>query len=145
MISRLAQQCRPTRPRSKSPTTKSPFSLYRKDPNSTIIISFKNKVLKPGPDRTVRPKKPWTAQFCDFFSFKNCSMGKRQRAVRTVRFWELWPVFEVPTVSFCFNFSDEFWVHRYEVMIRSRRNEKEMKEHEEEQRSEGGLIIFGGA
>ena len=30
-------------------------------------------------------------------------------------------------------------------MIRSRRNEKEIKEHEEEQRSEGDLIIFGGA
>ena len=30
-------------------------------------------------------------------------------------------------------------------MIRSRRNEKEMKEHEKEQRSEGDLIIFEGA
>ena len=30
-------------------------------------------------------------------------------------------------------------------MIRSRRNEKEIKEHQEEQRSEGDLIIFGGA
>ena len=37
-------------------------------------------------------------------------------------------------VSYCFSFSDEFWVYWYEVMIRSRRNEKEMKEHEEEQR-----------
>ena len=45
-------------------------------------------------------------------------------------------------VSFCFSFSSEFWpIHWYEVMIRSRRNEKEMKEHEEEQRSEGDLII----
>ena len=44
-------------------------------------------------------------------------------------------------VSFCLSFSDEFWpIHRYEVMIRSRKNEKEMKEHEE-QRSEGDLII----
>ena len=31
---------------------------------------------------------------------------------------------------------------RYEVMIKSRKNEKEMKEHEEEQRSEGDLIIL---
>ena len=44
-----------------------------------------------------------------------------------------------------FLFSGKFWVHRYEVMIRSIRNEKEMKEHEEEQRLEGDLIIFGGA
>ena len=45
-------------------------------------------------------------------------------------------------VSFCFSFSDEFWpIHRYEVMIRSRKNEKEIKEHEEEQRLEGDLII----
>jgi len=41
-------------------------------------------------------------------------------------------------VSFCFSFSNEFWpTHWYEVMIRSSRDEKEMKEHEEEQRSEG--------
>ena len=42
-----------------------------------------------------------------------------------VRFCEPWPVFEVWTVSFCFSFSDEFWsIHWYEVMIRSRRNER---------------------
>ena len=46
-------------------------------------------------------------------------------------------------VSFCFSFSGEFWpTHRYEVMIRSRRNEKEMKEHEEEQRSQGFFIKY---
>ena len=45
-------------------------------------------------------------------------------------------------VSFCFSFSSEFWpIHWYEVMIRSRRDEKEMKEHEEEQRLEGDIII----
>ena len=43
----------------------------------------------------------------------------------TLRIYEPWPVFEVRTVSFCFSFSGEFWpIHRYEVMIRSRRNER---------------------
>ena len=63
-------------------------------------------------------------------------MGKKQGPVRTV-------VFEVQTVSFCFSFFDEFWpIHQYEVMIRSRRNEKEMKEHEEEQRLEGFQLVI---
>ena len=39
----------------------------------------------------------------------------------------LWTItdFWVRTVSFCFSFSGEFWpIHRFEVMIRSRRNER---------------------
>ena len=39
----------------------------------------------------------------------------------------LWTMtdFWVRTVSFCFSFSGEFWpIHRFEVMIRSRRNER---------------------
>ena len=41
------------------------------------------KVLKPGPDRIVRPGKPWTAHFCDSSSLKNRSMGKKQGPVWT--------------------------------------------------------------
>ena len=56
-------------------------------------------------------------------------MGKkaetRANRGRIVLFWEPWPIFEVWTVSFCFSFSSEFWlIHWYEVMIKSRRNER---------------------
>ena len=40
-------------------------------------------VLKPRPDRTVRPGKPQTTHFCDSFSLKNRSMGKKQGPVQT--------------------------------------------------------------
>ena len=46
---------------------------------------FGTKVLKPGSDRTVQPGKPRTAHFCDSFSLKNCSMGKTQGLVWTMR------------------------------------------------------------
>ena len=44
---------------------------------------IKSKVLKPIPDRTVRPGKPQTIHFCGSFSLKNRFMGKKQRSVRT--------------------------------------------------------------
>ena len=37
-----------------------------------------SKVLKPGPNRTVRSGKPRTAHLCGSFSFKNPSTGKKQ-------------------------------------------------------------------
>ena len=43
----------------------------------------KSKVFKPGLDRTVRPKKPWTVHFCGSFSIKNRSMSKKQGPVLT--------------------------------------------------------------
>ena len=36
------------------------------------------KVLKPGPDRTVRPENPQTVHFYGSFSIKNRSMGKKR-------------------------------------------------------------------
>ena len=41
------------------------------------------KVLKPGPDRTVRPENPQTVHFYGSFSIKNRSMGKKKEPVRT--------------------------------------------------------------
>ena len=41
------------------------------------------KVLKSGPDRTVRPEKPRTVHLCGFFSFKNLSTWKKQGPVWT--------------------------------------------------------------
>ena len=38
-------------------------------------------VIKPGPDRTVRPEKPRTAHFCGSFSIKNRSRGQKQGPV----------------------------------------------------------------
>ena len=48
-----------------------------------MFFDYKCKVLKPGPDRTVRPGKPQTTHFCDSFSLKNRSMGKKQGPVWT--------------------------------------------------------------
>ena len=42
------------------------------------------KVLKPGPDRTIRPEKPRIPQFCGFFSFKNRFIEKKQGSVQTM-------------------------------------------------------------
>ena len=42
-----------------------------------------SKVLKPGPDRMVRPGKPRTVHFCSSFSLKNRSMRKKQGSIRT--------------------------------------------------------------
>ena len=42
------------------------------------------KVLKPGPDRTIRSENPQTVHFYGSFSIKNRSMGKKQEPVRTV-------------------------------------------------------------
>ena len=36
-------------------------------------------VMKPGPDRTVRPEKPRTAHFCGSLSLKNPFMAKKNR------------------------------------------------------------------
>ena len=41
-------------------------------------------VLKPGQESIVRLGKPRTAHFCDSFSLKNRSMGKKQEPVRIV-------------------------------------------------------------
>ena len=47
----------------------------------TIGIHY--KVLKPGPNHTIRSGKPQTAHFCSSFSLKNRSMGKKQGPMRT--------------------------------------------------------------
>ena len=41
------------------------------------LFSLLNKVLKPGPDCTVRPEKPQTVHFCGSFNIKNHSKGKK--------------------------------------------------------------------
>ena len=63
---------------------------------STIIVwsnlktrTVQPKVLKPRPDRTVRPEKSRTVYFCDSLSLKNRSMKKTGTCVnhgRTSRF-----------------------------------------------------------
>ena len=42
-----------------------------------------SKVLKPGPDRMVRPEKSRTVHFCSSFNLKNRSMRKKQGSIRT--------------------------------------------------------------
>ena len=59
-----------------------------------------NKVLKPGPDRTVRPEKPRTVNFWGSFSLKNRSMSKNRnpckpRSDHTVLRTVIRPVFTV--------------------------------------------------
>ena len=46
--------------------------------NSIVLFGM---VMKPGPDRTVRPEKPRTAHFCGSFSIKNRSRGQKQGPV----------------------------------------------------------------
>ena len=71
------------------------------------------------PDRTVRFDRK------NLEPFHAKKSGTRTDHGPTVRFCEPWLIFEVRMVSFCFSFSGEFWpIHRYEVMIRSRRNER---------------------
>ena len=87
------------------------------------------KVLKPKPDHTVQLEKPRTVQLYSLFRVKNRSMQKKRGTCTdhgpTARFYESWSVFEVRTVSFCFSFFGEFWpIYWYEVMIRSRRDER---------------------
>ena len=41
-----------------------------------MFFDYKCKVLKPRPDRTVRPEKSRTVYFCDSLSLKNRSMKK---------------------------------------------------------------------
>ena len=48
-----------------------------------LLCVHPNKVLKPGPDRTVRPENPQTVHFYGSFSIKNRSIGKKQEPVRT--------------------------------------------------------------
>ena len=47
-----------------------------------VVQPMSSKVLKPEPDRMVRPGKPQTAHFCGSFRLKNRSMGKKQGPVR---------------------------------------------------------------
>ena len=87
------------------------------------------KVLKLGLDRMIRPKKPRTIQLYGLFRVKNRStqkkVGTRTDRSPSAQFYEPWLVSEVRTVSFCFSFFGEFWpIHRHEVMIISRRNER---------------------
>ena len=107
---------------------------------------LRSKVFKPGPDRTVRPENPRTSLFSGFLSSRTVLWKKNRYP------WEPWsdrmvlrtavrPVFEVRMIFFVSAFPVNFGPHRNEVMIRSRRNEKEMKEHEEEQKSEGFRVI----
>ena len=53
--------------------------------NLTNII--KTKVLKSGPDHTIRPEKPQTIQLYGLFRVKNHSMPKKQGPARTT----VWP------------------------------------------------------
>ena len=48
---------------------------------SLLVIT---KILKPGPNRTVRSKNPQTSQVCSFFNIKNRSMEKIRGTVWTV-------------------------------------------------------------
>ena len=85
------------------------------------------------PDRTVRSDKknlePFSFTICLWWRTVPCQkIGTRTNHSLTIRFYEPWPVFKVQMISFCFNFSDEFWpIHWYEIMIRSRRNERTRK------------------
>ena len=82
------------------------------------------------PDRTVRSDrknlKPFSFTICLWWRTVPCQkIGTRTNHSLTIRFYEPWPVFKVRTISFCFSFSCEFWpIHWYEIMIRSRRNER---------------------
>ena len=46
-------------------------------------LEYYSNVLKPGPDRTVRPEKLWTAHHHGSFMLKNRSMPKMQGTVWT--------------------------------------------------------------
>ena len=48
-----------------------------------LLIYHWINVLKPGPDRTVRPEKPWTSHHHGSFMLKNRSMPKMQGTVWT--------------------------------------------------------------
>ena len=45
------------------------------------VFLLLSMVMKPGPDRTIRPEKPRTAHFCGSFSIKNRSRGQKQGPV----------------------------------------------------------------
>ena len=52
-----------------------------------------DKVIEPGPDRTVGPKNPWTVQIHGLFKVRNRSMRKKHGTVRTaIRPSVLWTV-----------------------------------------------------
>ena len=82
------------------------------------------------PDRTVRSDKknlePFSFTICLWWRTVPCQkIGTRTNHSLTIRFYEPWPVFKVQMISFCFSFFCEFWpIHWYEIMIRSRRNER---------------------
>ena len=99
-------------------------------------------VLKFGPDRTVRLEKPRTVELYGLFRVKNRSMPKKQGPARTtvrssgfvnrdrfLRFERFLLVLAFPV-----NFG------QYTDM-KLGSDLEEMKRHEEEQRSEGDLII----
>ena len=64
---------------SSSSSSSSSSSNYKKKKN--VVQPMSSKVLKPEPDRMVRPGKPQTAHFCGSFRLKNRSMGKKQGPV----------------------------------------------------------------
>ena len=70
-----------------------------------IAAAMLSMVMKPGPDRTVRPEKPRTAHFCGSFSIKNRSRGQKQgpcepRSDLTVLRTVIKPLLTVPCIPF---------------------------------------------
>ena len=49
----------------------------------SVAFRLENKVIKPGPDRTVRPENPGTVQIHGPFKVRNRSMRKKHGTVRT--------------------------------------------------------------
>ena len=94
------------------------------------------KVLKLELDCSVQPRKPQTIQLYGLFRVKNRSMQKKQEPARTtvrlLGFWGSDGLFSVSAfpVNFCQYTDMKLWSDL-----------EEMKEYEEEQRSEGDLII----
>ena len=87
------------------------------------------KVLKPKPDHTVRLGKSQTSQFCGFFQFQEPLYGKKAGICanygRTVRFFELWPVFEVWMVPLFLKFGT------IDLLKKKKKNHKEEEDDEE--------------
>ena len=77
------------------------FTIFNKIYKAYIVtFVVVGKVLKPGPNRTVRPGKPWTDHFYGLLNMKNRSMSKNSEPYRPRsdrRFCEPWAVQEVHT------------------------------------------------
>ena len=59
------------------------FTIFNKIYKAYIVtFVVVGKVLKPGPNRTVRPGKPWTGHFYGLLNMKNRSMSKNSELYR---------------------------------------------------------------